>query len=102
FLSFGSLLFLPFLAFRECVISLPWFVLTLLPVPVTWYLFGYQYSGGFVAIFLIFAPIRGFGRIRNPRAAHAVLAALIVVSAFLTPLNPLMQVVLPGTSYERS
>ena len=101
FLSFGSLLFLPFLAFRECVISLPWFVLTLLPVPVTWYLFGYQYSGGFVAIFLIFAAIRGFGRIRNPRNAHAVLAGAIVVSAFLTPLNPLMQGVLPGISYEQ-
>ena len=101
FLSFGSLLFVPFLALRECVVSLPWFVFTLLPVPVTWYLFGYQYAGGFVAVFLIFAAIHGFGRIRSRGNARAVLAGAIVVSAFLTPLNPLMQGALPGIAYEQ-
>src|SRR5439155_1393373 len=50
---------------------------------------------------LLFATIHGFGRIRNPGNARAVLACAIVVSAFLTPLNPLMQGALPGIAYEQ-
>jgi uncharacterized membrane protein len=100
-LSFGCLLLLPLLALRECVVSLPWFGLTLLPVPITWYIFGFQYAGGFVAIFLIFAAIRGFDRIRDRPTARAVLAGALLLSAFLTPLNPLMQGTLPGISYEQ-
>jgi hypothetical protein len=54
-----------------------------------------------VAIFLIFAAIRGFDQIRNRKNAQGLLAGAILISAFLTPLNPLMQGTLPGISYEQ-
>jgi uncharacterized membrane protein len=101
FLLLGSLLFLPFLVFRECIICLPWFALTLLPVPSTWYQFGWQYSGAFVAPYLMFATIRGVHRIQDRRNIRALLMGSILVSAFLTPLNPLMQGTIPGIAYQQ-
>jgi uncharacterized membrane protein len=96
----GVLLFLPVLAPRNLVMVLPWFGLTLLPGRLAWFLIGYQSGGAFVAPFLIWGTVFSLRGISPTVAVKRVLPLILVLSVFLSPINPLMQGVLGGIGYE--
>ncbi len=96
---FGTLLFLPLLEPRILVLVLPWFVITLLAVPITFVIIGYQYGGAFVAPYLVWGAALGFRRLLRWRPARWLLPAAVVVSVLVCPLNPAMTGSLPGVAY---
>lgn len=100
---FGSVLFLPCLAPKSLVMVLPWFVITILAVPITFVIIGYQYAGAFVAPYLIWGVVFGLRRLRTWRRTGRHIAALLVsvlaISILLSPLNPMVHGNLPGVAY---
>lgn len=98
---FGVLLFLPLLAPRNLIMVLPWFLLTLLPVPITWFSIGYQYGGAFAAPYMIWGTVFALRKV-NPRlVTKRLLPMAAVLSLFFCPINPIMHGTLPGISYEQ-
>ncbi len=98
---FGSVLFMPFLEPRSLLIVLPWFVISLLSVPVTFVIIGYQYGGAFVAPYLVWGVVFTGRKLLRWRPIRLLLPAILVVSVLLCPLNPMTQQQFPGIAYNQ-
>lgn len=98
-----NLLFLPLFEPLFLLMSVPWFLVTILSSGMkTFHLLGYQYGGAFVAAPLFIASIYGAKRLlrENQRNWCLVFTITLSISVLMMPLNPLMENRLVGIAYE--
>ncbi len=101
-LLLGNLVFLPLLVPTKFLMAIPWLLVTVIVQSSLrpYYAIGYQYSGAFVAPYLILASIHGIRRLKAVVATGRVLTAIFLMSFLISPLNPLTQRGLPGIAYD--
>jgi uncharacterized membrane protein len=100
----GTLLFMPLKAATRALMAAPWLFVTLVATNGAYYAIGYQYSGAFVAPYLIIALVHAIDQPDPVMKTRSFITtrfpAMLFLCITLSPMAPWAQYHVPGIVYE--